>query len=723
MSPRSELEKLEETLEAARQEYRAAHHAGATNEQDLFQRYMTLQNRFNNEWAKDAQEHQTENVEPLASYPRGVVAEVVNHDFFAEGVEDLYFIQRFREMGRTSISENDLINFLLAESSLPPKWITQDSPTVVTQRINAELTKSVEKQQRHEMSVPTVLRAQSRSSVTTKATVQDIVTSAIFEQLEKGVVPWHQPWKSTGGRLPRSMSTGLTYTGTNALLLGVSGMKNGWPTPWFGTHKQITELGGVVNKGEHGTPVVFYKSRDTETEEGTIERRPPILRYFTVFNAAQTTGLPEKYTTMEPDLRTEPERIGEAEAVVERYLADDGPTLKTGWESAYYLPSVDEIRLPSRKDFLSPEDLYSTLFHELAHSTGHKSRLNREGVIEGHRFGSESYSREELLAEVAAAMSCAALGIDQTITVPNSAAYIQSWLTALRNDKSLILQAAAGAQKAVTCLGIPGMEKRVVKNVEVAKEVEAPIIVASPTPSVPTPSVAVSEDETPSVNMLNVEDGVVVEQPPIVIVKKAPALDTLEVELAKARHNFEVDRASAQITAITDELQAQAHLDEIAAAEDDLRRAQKNREGTTAKEVLVGEALAADYDRIVREVSKAECLARDRETLEPAIFVKSMLMRKKIDLKKEIVEVASRKSDLYTKERLEIRLAAVEQDLRDMDNPLADPVVHDGIIQRVYDETFAPPEWREAQRKEIEAFERERELKNLAHQMSRGMTR
>jgi hypothetical protein len=180
-----------------------------------------------------------------------------------------------------------------------------------------------------------------------------------------------------------------------------------------------------------------------------------MLWNYNVFNATQADGLPEKYLSFEKDERTEVERIAACEAAAARYLDNGGPSLNhNGGDRAFYVPSQDIVAMPTLSSFESSEEYYSTLFHELAHSTGHSSRLGREGVIEGHGFGSTRYSREELIAEMGSAMACAALGIDQTVTLPNSINYFANWAGALRADPSLILAAAAGGQKAAECIGV-----------------------------------------------------------------------------------------------------------------------------------------------------------------------------------------------------------------------------------------------------------------------------
>lgn len=305
------------------------------------------------------------------------------------------------------------------------------------------------------------------------------VTDLIMAQLDAGTVPWHQPWKSTGGALPRSMSTGRTYRGMNSILLGMYAMAEGYTSPWWGTYRQIGELGGQVKKGEKSSLVILYRTiekDDVNANGEDVVKRIPLLRAFNVFNASQCVAatVPEdaeisdedrerlnakeaarwaKYTEAPPRTRTEHEAIDDAEAIVKDYFGGPaGPTLTHGGDQAFYSPALDGVAVPHVLDFKTPEGYYSTLFHEATHSTGHKSRLNREGIVEGHRFGDALYAAEELIAEMGAAMLCAIAGVDQTNTVPASAAYIENWLGALKGDKKLVLKAAAAAQRAANLI-------------------------------------------------------------------------------------------------------------------------------------------------------------------------------------------------------------------------------------------------------------------------------
>ena len=265
------------------------------------------------------------------------------------------------------------------------------------------------------------------------------VTGRIIAALQRGTVPWRTPWRARGHRNARS---GRPYRGINTLVLQVAAIERGYEDPRWLTYRQAEAAGGHVRRGEHGTQVVLWKwiERKDPAEPERPERYP-LLRLFTVFNVAQCgdVELPVR------DAGGCPDPLERAEAVVAGYA--DGPTIHGDAESAYYVPSRDEVHLPPRADFPDAHGYYATLFHELAHSTGHPRRLAREGYQTAARFGSERYSREELVAEFAAAFLGSEAGIDPS-RVEQSAAYIASWLKTLEDDRRLAVVAAGQAQRA-----------------------------------------------------------------------------------------------------------------------------------------------------------------------------------------------------------------------------------------------------------------------------------
>ncbi len=271
--------------------------------------------------------------------------------------------------------------------------------------------------------------------------VYEIVTTRILDQLQKGTVPWRKPWSTiTAG--PRNLITNKPYRGINVFLLGA----HRFASPYFLTFKQALDRGGVVKKGERGCPIVFWKWRDNEEDsaaESEHERKPaaPLLRYYTVFNVEQCEGVPSPAV----ETRRPFEPLPECERVVR--AMPNPPRLEHQGTQAFYRPSTDTVTLPPPERFNSRELYYSTLLHELTHSTGHESRLARKGITDAVLFGSHEYSHEELVAEMGAAFICGHCGIDAA-TLTESTSYIAGWLQALQNDTRMVVLAAAQAQKA-----------------------------------------------------------------------------------------------------------------------------------------------------------------------------------------------------------------------------------------------------------------------------------
>ncbi len=276
--------------------------------------------------------------------------------------------------------------------------------------------------------------------------VYEIVTERILEKLEQGTVPWHKPW--AGGGCPQNLVSGKEYRGVNIFLLG----SQDFSSPYWVTFKQAKQLGGSVRKGERGTPCILWKwinrsNENAETGE-TETKQIPLIRYYSVFNVEQCDGISHARLEAKQD---EPELfnpIDAAEAIVSGY-PEPPKIAHDGRGSAYYRPTTDSIRMPERETFDSEAHFYATLFHEMAHSTGHESRLSRPGVVNPIRYGSHEYSQEELVAEMGSAFLLAEAGIDSDALMNNSASYIASWVKALRDNKKLVVLAAAQAQKAV----------------------------------------------------------------------------------------------------------------------------------------------------------------------------------------------------------------------------------------------------------------------------------
>jgi antirestriction protein ArdC len=279
--------------------------------------------------------------------------------------------------------------------------------------------------------------------------VYALVTERITQALEAGAIPWHRPWTATGG-LPRNLSTKRAYRGMNLLLLSVG---QPYVSPWWLTFRQAHELGGHIRKGEHASIVTFWKRTDAEpmpceeadaqASETRTDRRPPILRYYNVFNVEQCEGIDTPPSDeFQPK---EHERIARCEEIVQ--AMPQRPSMRHDPKHALYSPQADTVGIPDIAQFNTAQDYYATLFHELVHSTGHAQRLARPALGCPLPFGTPDYSREELVAELGAAFLCAHAGIFPA-TVDNQAAYIGSWLAALRSDKRMLPVAAAQAQRA-----------------------------------------------------------------------------------------------------------------------------------------------------------------------------------------------------------------------------------------------------------------------------------
>ena len=269
-----------------------------------------------------------------------------------------------------------------------------------------------------------------------KNKVYEYVTDRITALLTQGTVPWHKPWKARTG-LPRNFVSQKPYRGINVFLL----IAMSYESPLWLTFRQALQLGGSVRKGEKACPVVFWKQLKIEDKASGEPQTIPLLRYYHVFNVTQCDGLKIGTEPVEAPVNG----IIKPEEIVANM--PQPPVIKHGMTRAYYSPREDCVGLPPRERFERMEDYYSTIFHELVHSTGHEKRLKRATLAEHNGFGSDPYCKEELIAEMGAVFLCGQAEISER-TIDNSAAYINGWLERFRDDKMLLVQAAAQAQKA-----------------------------------------------------------------------------------------------------------------------------------------------------------------------------------------------------------------------------------------------------------------------------------
>lgn len=267
----------------------------------------------------------------------------------------------------------------------------------------------------------------------------EMVTNRIIEMLESGIIPWHKPWTGVNTGAHNRISN-KPYSLLNQMLLKHDGE--------YATYKQWHDIGGQVRRGEKAETVVFWKIQEYMEKDADGEEKKkilPILKYYSVFHISQVDGVEPK---AEPLKEVEP--IAEAEKVKEDYKHRERLTItEKVTNEAYYSPGADCINVPGRNQYTNINEFYSTLFHEMVHSTGHKSRLDRLSSGTDSYFGSETYSKEELVAELGSAMLLNQVGIETTKTLTNSAAYIQGWIKVLKNDTHFIVSASSKAEKAV----------------------------------------------------------------------------------------------------------------------------------------------------------------------------------------------------------------------------------------------------------------------------------
>lgn len=283
--------------------------------------------------------------------------------------------------------------------------------------------------------------------------VYEIVNDRIIAQMEQGLIPWQKPWTgSASGAVSRA--SGKAYSLLNQMLLGNPGE--------YVTFKQCTAEGGRIRKGAKSKIVVFWKILEKAKKDGSgqpvknanggfVVDGIPYLQYFNVFPLSDCEGLEPKWLKDDGTIANVNEPIDDANLLIREYIARSGVTLiEEKQNRACYSPSQDRVMMPLLEQFNSSEEYYSTAFHEFVHSTGHYSRLGRFADTSGMAmFGSESYSKEELVAEIGACALINGLGIETKSSFRNSVAYLQNWLSVLKRDKRFIISSAGLADKAI----------------------------------------------------------------------------------------------------------------------------------------------------------------------------------------------------------------------------------------------------------------------------------
>jgi antirestriction protein ArdC len=273
------------------------------------------------------------------------------------------------------------------------------------------------------------------------------VTARIVAQLETDVTPWIRPWSKTPGRnVPCNAATGRPYSGCNVILLWMA-ENAGYPTPRYLTFKQALALGGAVRKGEHGTKVYFFKRSESTKpgEDGADDetRSYVVIKEYTVFNVAQCDGLPDRVHV--PSV-IKVRNLGERDATIDEFLACTGADIREGGGRACYYLDGDYILMPPFAVFRGASDFYNTAFHEIAHWTRHRSRLDRD--LRG-RFDRHAYAAEELVAELTAAFLCAEFSLDGEL---QHASYMDHWIALLKYDTRAFFTVCSKAQAAADYL-------------------------------------------------------------------------------------------------------------------------------------------------------------------------------------------------------------------------------------------------------------------------------
>lgn len=294
----------------------------------------------------------------------------------------------------------------------------------------------------------------SASKEEKKKSIYEVITERFIDELNKGNIPWQKPWivlnseTRYGAWSHDARLDGAPYSLLNQMLLPKEGE--------YVTFKQASAEGGKIKKGAKSYPLFYWKSYEVEQEDPKTHKmkkvRIPVLKYYRVFHIDDTEGIKQNFFKDENpmDSLKEPAKCKEAEKILKGYTEREGVELShKAQDAAFYSPLTDSITLPLKKQFKDKSEYYSTVFHEVAHSTGAESRCNRfgNGIMD-----TRPYALEELVAEISASVMLKKLGLETEKSHKNNTAYIQSWLKALSDDNRMIVKAASRAQKAVNCI-------------------------------------------------------------------------------------------------------------------------------------------------------------------------------------------------------------------------------------------------------------------------------
>lgn len=297
--------------------------------------------------------------------------------------------------------------------------------------------------------------------------VYQLVTDRVIAGLKEKGLSWFKSWTDKYGNhlAPINRATGNEYRGVNIFLLNSCAVCNGYESNEWVSFKQAQDLGGSVKKGEKSTETIYwmisYKNKETGVfyankkkleEAGFSERDKNIQKFFTpkiwrVFNIEQCDNIQPSRVMKKVEEKSENQVIEDAFAVYTNMLKK--PELRHGGVGAYYMPNKHLINMPEIDSFVSSDDYYHVLFHEMIHSTGHETILNRKTLVESHGFGSDNYSKEELVAEIGAEFLSSIIGLNPKSDEKNSQAYINGWVKQLTDHPKMVLQASQQSTKAV----------------------------------------------------------------------------------------------------------------------------------------------------------------------------------------------------------------------------------------------------------------------------------